>query len=104
MKFVAVTLLAFIAAAAAGPISVSDNNVGDIVTVGVNANLSLNNEINANLVSVIAAILNQQAIVVAANGNSLDAGAPNLPSEQLPKLPEISPEMIEKIKSMLTKH
>jgi hypothetical protein len=63
MKFVAVTLLAFVAAAIAGPISVSDNNVGDIVTVGINANAVLSSQIDQNIFSVIAALLNQQAIV-----------------------------------------
>lgn len=64
MKFAAVILLAFVAAIAANPVSVHDNNVGDIITVGINANAELSNKIDQNIVNVIVALLNQQAIVV----------------------------------------
>lgn len=110
MKFAAVTLLAFIAAVAAGPISISDNNVGDIVTVGINANAVVSNAMEANIITVLAALVNQQALLVSGNGN--DGGVPTpgeTPSEtpevpQIPKLSDIkiSPEMIEKVKSFLS--
>lgn len=64
MKFVAITLLAsLVAVAMANPVSISDNNVGDIVTVGINAKAELSNKIDQNIFSVIIALLNQQAIV-----------------------------------------
>ena len=100
MKFIATTAL--IAIAAAGPISISDNNIGDIVTVGINANAVLTSEINQNILSVIAAIMNQQAI-----------GAPSKlenktddPVELLQEKPtdfNIPPKLIEKVKNILTK-
>lgn len=97
MKFVAITLLAFIAATAAGPISVSNNNVGDIVTVGLNANAVVSSNIEQNIVTLLAALLNQQAIGVSTGSDSADVA-------ETPELHEfnISPEMIEKVKSHIS--
>lgn len=98
MKFTIFALFAVIAAVAAapsGPVQISDNNVGDIVTVGVSGSLELSNHIDQNIISVIVALLNQQAIVIPA-GN--DAPTP----AQLPNF-KITPEMIENIKSLLVK-
>lgn len=96
MKIVAITLLAFVAAICANPVSISDNNVGDIVTVGVNANLSLKNEINQNIINIIVALLNQQGIVIPING-----GASPVEAAALPEM-KISPEIIANVKSILT--
>lgn len=80
MKLVAILLLAFIAAAYSapagfdGPVSISDNNVGDIVSIGVNANAAITSKIDQNIVNVIVALLNQQAIAVG-GGDSQDAAA-----------------------------
>lgn len=98
MKIVAFTLLAFIAAVFAGPISVSDNNIGDIVTVGINANLNLSNQVDQDIVNVIIALLNQQAIAVAPSAETNDAAPASV---ETPKLPEISHEMVEKFKALL---
>jgi phosphate/sulfate permease len=95
MKFVAIALLAFVATAIAGPVSISDNNIGDIVTVGVNANAQLSNSIDQDIVNVIVALLNQQAVVVAPSADTAAA-----PVETL-KLPEITPAMVEKVKALL---
>src|SRR4051812_17445991 len=97
MKFIAVTLLALIAAVASAPTSISDNNVGDIITVGINANVELSNHVEQNIISVILAYLNQQAIVVGRPGGN--AGE-DLPAQPFPK---ITPEMIERVKSLMTK-
>lgn len=88
MKFAAVLLLALIVAVSAGPISVSDNNVGDIITVGVNANASLSNKIDQNIISVIVALLNSQELSVGGNADG-------------PRF-QITPEMIEKVKGLLS--
>lgn len=82
MKFAAVILLAFVAAIAANPVSVSDNNIGDIITVGINANAELSNKVDQNIINVIVALLNQQAIVVVP------------PTDEEPKIPEV-PEVPE---------
>lgn len=90
MKFLAVTLLAFIATACAGPVSVNDNNVGDIVSVKVNADLELSNEVNMNIFNMIVALLNQQHQIIPING---EAAQPNF---------KITPEMIENVKKLLS--
>jgi hypothetical protein len=95
MKFVAIALLAFVATAIAGPVSISDNNVGDIVTVGINANAQLSNQVDQTIVNVLLGLLNQQAVVVAPSADT--AAAP----VETPKLPEITPAMIEKVKAFL---
>lgn len=94
MKFVAVLLLAFIAAVVAGPVSISDNNVGDIVTVGVNANAVLSNKVEQNIIAVIVALLNQQGISVGGQDGEA-AVAPETPKFK------ITPEMIEKFKGLM---
>lgn len=97
MKFIAVTLLAFIAAVASAPTSISDNNVGDIITVGINANVELSNHVEQNIISVILALLNQQALVVAGGNDG------QVPAQQLPAKLNITPEMIERVKGLLSK-
>ena len=81
MKFVAVFLLALIAAVCASPTSISDNNVGDIVSVGVNANLEISNKIEQNIISILVGILNQQGIIVGRNRNEDEKPEP-LPAAQ----------------------
>lgn len=87
MKFAAILFLAFAAAVTAdSPMKISDNNVGDIVTVGVNANLSLSSEQNWNIISVLAAILNQQALIVLPGQGQGQAAAPLPAAEEPPKV------------------
>jgi hypothetical protein len=65
MKFAAIFLLAFVVAAAvAAPTSISDNNIGDIINVYVNANLQVSNDIDQTLVNVIVAALNRQLVEI----------------------------------------
>lgn len=70
MKFVVILLLTFIVAIYASPVKVSDNNIGDIVTVAVNAKVELDNHVHQDIISVIAALINQQALVVALPGQA----------------------------------
>jgi hypothetical protein len=84
MKLAAFFLLAFIAfIVMAEPVKISNNNVGDIVTVGVNANVQLSNEIDVNIVTLLAALLNQQALIAAGNLNT--ATLADAPEPQLTK-------------------
>lgn len=69
MKFLALALFALFAvvlvsAEESGPVSMNNNNIGDIVTVDLNANAVLSNNVEANIVTLLAALLNQQAAVV----------------------------------------
>lgn len=114
MKFIAVTVLALASFVAAGPISVSNNNVGDIVTVDFDANAVISSSIDQNIISVIAALLNQQAIGV--DVGSADADKALLTAEDIglediavessenesPKF-NIPPELIQKVKDMFNK-
>lgn len=46
-----------------GPVKITSNNVGDIVSVGINAELKIDNQIDQDIISIIVAMLNQQAII-----------------------------------------
>ena len=48
----------------AGPVSITGNNIGDIVTVGVNANAVVSSNTELNILTILAALLNQQLAVV----------------------------------------
>lgn len=95
MKFLAVLVIAFVAFAAAqdGPTKISSNNVGDIVTVDVKAKASIDNKIDATIISILLKYLNAQGLFVNTgddyNGNGPNwPNLPNLPSPpQLPDLP-----------------
>ncbi|CRL04158.1 CLUMA_CG017269, isoform A [Clunio marinus] len=64
MKIVAVTFILIVASVFADPISISDNNVGDIVNVGVNANAKIDSKVHQNIIEAILSLLNQQVIGV----------------------------------------
>ncbi|CRL04160.1 CLUMA_CG017271, isoform A [Clunio marinus] len=88
MKLFLISLLALIAVASAGPAKVADNNVGDIVTVGVNVEAKVKSEINQDIVNIIVALLNDQEIRL--------GGGPSLPRRS-----GFSPEMINQLRSLL---
>ena len=112
MKFaVAIfTILAAFAVINANPISVSNNNMGDIVTVGVNANLQATSDINVNIITAILALLNQQALIVspqAAGDVQPPTGLSSLITPEMlseAKKNKITPEMIEGFKQMLQQY
>lgn len=90
MKFTIVCLFAIIVAINAGPTQITDNNVGDIITVGVNANLDIDNKIDATLVNVLVEILNRQLLRVNPSGIRGNSE------------PSISPELIQNVVQMLS--
>jgi hypothetical protein len=53
MKFIAIFFAACVAAIVADPISLKDNNLGDILNVGVNANVDLKNQVDQNIVNAL---------------------------------------------------
>lgn len=61
--FAAVSFAVF-AVIAGAPASISGNNIGDVINVGVNANLKLNSTLNQDIVNVIVALINDQRIGV----------------------------------------
>jgi hypothetical protein len=96
MKFLAV-LFAIVALAAAGPVKIEDNNIGDIVTVKVSGKIDISNKVDQTIVNVIVAILNQELAAISVD----DEGRPRAPN--FPRDFEVTPEMIEKVKKFLSK-
>lgn len=91
MKFIAVFLIAFVVFVSAedGPTKISDNNVGDIINVGIKANAKIDNKIDATLIQVLLDVLNKQKIQIGGGNGNDYPNFPNLP--QLPQLPEFPP-------------
>lgn len=56
-------IFGFICAVFAAPMTISDNNIGDIQTISVHANGVLSSNIEANLAQIFGALMNQQAVV-----------------------------------------
>ncbi|KAL7026732.1 hypothetical protein ACKWTF_005144 [Chironomus riparius] len=78
----------------AAPSQITDNNVGDIINVGIDADLNLSNKINVDKYSLDVLVKNLQAILLG------DINLPNLnDDDRFPGLPtkglEISPELIQ---------
>ncbi|CRL04161.1 CLUMA_CG017272, isoform A [Clunio marinus] len=92
MKFAVIVLLAFVAAIHAAPTQVSDNNVGDIVTVGINAKLDIDSKIDQDIFSVILGLKNYQRITADLPDINLPTPTSNF---------KITPEMIEKFKGLM---
>lgn len=81
MKLVLIAFMVCIAAVLAqDPIEISHNTVGDIININVDADAVLSNNVEANIVTVLLALLNQQAAVVAANSASAAADTPEIAS------------------------
>lgn len=99
MKFVLVAVLALIAAVSAGPVQLTDNNMGDIVSVGVNLEADITSNIDQNIVSVIVALLNNQEIDVDLLDQVKTGGKPAADNKL-----QITPEMIQKFQQLMSKH
>ncbi|KAG5683797.1 hypothetical protein PVAND_013061 [Polypedilum vanderplanki] len=78
MKFVIVLLLAFIAAVLTAPTQIESNNVGDVVSVNVDANIDLKNEMDINKYTLDVLFKNIQKILIGQNSD--DNRFPNLPN------------------------
>lgn len=101
--------MALIAYASANPVQVSDNNVGDIITVGVNAKLAIDSTVNQDIVSVLVLLLNRQITDIDIGGSGIADLLPRIdtskvPPEMLEKLRGmVTPEMLERAKSLMTR-
>lgn len=94
MKFLAIVIIALIACASSAPTQISNNNVGDIITVGINADIHASNQVDMDIVNVIVGLINQQAAV-----GSLDEVA----TSDVSSTKTISPKLLESIKKLLSK-
>ncbi|CAG9801739.1 unnamed protein product [Chironomus riparius] len=70
MKSILIVLFAIIVVIAAAPSQISNNNVGDIVNVGVTADLDVINQIDYTRVDVDLIWKNLQALIVALGGDN----------------------------------
>lgn len=94
-----IALFAIIAVSAAAPMTLSDNNIGDITYVSVGANGVISSNVEAKLASVLAAFQNQQAVI--ANGELPPSGiVPASSSEGILKDINITPEIISEVKKI----
>jgi hypothetical protein len=117
---IAIAVLAFVAAAVAieaGPIEAGNITV-NIVTIEVNANAVIDSNIETNIITVLFALLNQQAAII--NGdvpegivpteeehaeNPLAALLKHISPEMIANVKnvEVTPKLIEKVKSFVNK-
>ncbi|CRL04610.1 CLUMA_CG017678, isoform A [Clunio marinus] len=83
MKFALIALIVFCAAVTFGasdPVEFSNNNIHDIINIDAQANLVLSSAVELDIVSLIAGLMNQQA-VVAASGGAMPMAEPASESE-----------------------
>jgi len=78
MKFTIVCFFALIVAISAAPTKISSNNVGDIISVGVNANLDIDSNIDATLVKILGQLINDQQFKFNLPGQDASGISPGL--------------------------
>lgn len=66
--FIVLFALVLVSGEESGPVNLANNNIGNIVTVSLDANAVVSNNVEQNIVAVLLALLNQQASVVSASG------------------------------------
>lgn len=78
MKFIGVILFALVAVICAAPLTpglISNSVVGDIVSIGIDANLDVNSTVDQHIVNVITALLRKHGTIIA-HGQAEKAKAP----------------------------
>ena len=79
------------------PMQISDNNIGDIITLGVKADLNLTNQIDATKMDLMAQFRNLQNVGIG-GGRNLRQG----PQKSAFNMPAISPEMFQNFAKLLS--
>ncbi|CAG9801736.1 unnamed protein product [Chironomus riparius] len=112
MKYLAlITLSCLIASISSAPTQISDNNVGDIVNVGVRADVNVSSQVDVTLINIMAKLLSQNlAVIIPPRNPPIDPTespiettvAPN-PQPEIPNIPKITPEMIDQFRGLLSK-
>lgn len=77
MKLILIALFAIIVVISAAPSQITNNNVGDIVNVGIDADLDIVNKIDLTKVNIEVILRNLQAIILALGGDD-DEGSRRL--------------------------
>lgn len=91
-----IALFALITVIVAAPMTISDNNIGDISYISVHANGVLSSNIEGKIATIVAALQNQQAVL--ANGDLPPLEITPTKSEE--SIPQISPELIKEIENI----
>lgn len=108
MKLFAVTLLGLIAVVCGNPVMITDNNIGDIITMNIEGHFEINSEITNTMVNMLMALLNQQAVLVDIDAGEFDADDYAAPKQPAPAATpqkqefKLTPEMVERFKSFLS--
>ncbi|CAG9801741.1 unnamed protein product [Chironomus riparius] len=95
--FIALIAISLIEAQDAdSPTQISNNNLGNVVNVGVEGRVNVQSETNVFLMSLIAALTNQNGIIVAPTNEAI-AEVPEIE----PEAQQINPELVNKFLTML---
>lgn len=78
MMKIFVFVFALVVIASSAPTSITDNNVGDIVNVGIKAKLDQTNDISLQALKAEFIYKNLQAIILALGGGGANAAGKNL--------------------------
>ena len=83
------------AQAADSPTQISNNNLGNVVNVGIDGRVNVQSETNVFLMSLIAALTSQNGIIVAPTNEIAEV------PEIEPQVQQVNPELIDKFLTML---
>lgn len=100
MKLIILTILSIIALTLAAPSQITNNNVGDIINVGVHGQIDYNSQVDVTLINIILGFLNSQSGVVVAPADEVEQIKSAVIPDQ-PQVPSLTPEIIESFKSYL---
>ena len=108
MKFLAViTLSCLIASISSAPTQISENNIGDVVNVGVHANVDVSSQVDVTLINIMAKLLSQNLAVIVPPRNPptespIETTVGPDPQPAIPNIPKITPEMIDQFRGLLS--
>lgn len=96
MKFLIFLLISLFCGVFSAPTNISENNIGDIITVDVKADLNLKNDISASLFNLLGARTNAQSL-------GINRGRRNQDYMPLGRSP-ISPDFIKNFSKMISEN
>lgn len=99
MNFLLLIFASLAVGVCSAPMQVSDNNIGDIITLGVKADLNLTNQIDATKFDFLAQFRNLQNVALGGGGGR--NLSPNSQKSAF-NMPAISPEMFQNFGKLLS--
>lgn len=98
MKFLILIFALLAVGVFSAPTQISDNNIGDIITVGVKADLNLNSQIDATIVDFLAQFRNLQNVGIGGGSRNLNPFS----QKTAFKMPALSPETFQNFAKLLS--